>query len=400
MFCCEVPVFPPSLRREMTDDEALIQQLRDGDPYALEVIYKLYSRRLYAVARRIMRDSQAAEEVLQDAFFQLWQKASEFDPLRGSLIGWLLTMTRHRAISRIRSSESRSESNGSYHLVPFVQSGVIQQTALEHQIARELISMALSELPQPQREAVELAYFDGFTCDEIAERVNAPVGTVKTRLRSAMQFFRKKLPEPTAVESAQPKNRTVQLCDILITSELSTRACRKRDPLDETRAIRKLASVASSNPHEIIDALLAAGVELCRAGTAGVSLLETAPGGEQVFRWTHLAGLLAEHTGQTTPRNFSPCGVTLDCDSPQLFTYPARYFQYFNRITTPLVEGLVIPFHIENKTEGTIWICSHDVDTRFDSEDARIMTVLAEFTGCILHLLRTVTASDPTDLPN
>ena len=73
-------------------------------------------------------------------------------------------------------------------------------------------------------------------------------------------------------------------------------------------------------------------------------MLETNPGGGQVFRWTNLAGKLEKYTGGTTPRGFSPCGVTMDRDSPQLFSYPGRYFQYFNEVATPIVEGLVVPF--------------------------------------------------------
>ena len=99
--------------------------------------------------------------------------------------------------------------------------------------------------------------------------------------------------------------------------------------------------------------------------------------------------ILAKYVDGTTPRNFSPCGVTLDFNSPQLFEYPARYFDYFKDVDVPIVEGLVIPLHV-GKTEGTIWIVSHDESVRFDSEDARIMTSIAEFAGCALHLIRSL----------
>ncbi len=135
-------------------------------------------------------------------------------------------------------------------------------------------------------------------------------------------------------------------------------------------------------------------LDLCHAGTGGLSLLETNSAAEQVFRWTNLSGTLAKYVGGTTPRNFSPCGVTLDLNGPQLFRYPARYFDYFKNVEVPIVEGLVIPFHVGGKTEGTVWIVSHEEGLGFDSEDVRIMTSIAEFAGCALHLDRCLRADD------
>ncbi|MEQ1472436.1 MAG: GAF domain-containing sensor histidine kinase [Candidatus Acidiferrum sp.] len=142
----------------------------------------------------------------------------------------------------------------------------------------------------------------------------------------------------------------------------------------------------ANSPDKLINALLLTALDLCCAGTAGLSMLETLPSGEQVFRWTHLAGELSNHVGGSTPRNFSPCGVTLDLNAPQLFDHPARRFEYLNNAGVEIVEGLVIPIHVGDQNPGTIWILSHDDECKFDAEDVRVMTGLAEFTAGALRV--------------
>lgn len=167
----------------------------------------------------------------------------------------------------------------------------------------------------------------------------------------------------------------MRLEDILITDELSGPSKRLPNYQKEVETLYKLATVNNS-PDELVNALLQAAIDLCCAGTAGLSLLET----PELFRWTNLRGRLANLVGGSTPRNFSPCGICLDRNSPQLFAWPARYFEYLNDAVVPIVEGMVIPVHIGEEALGTIWILSHEEDVHFDSEDARIMTGLAEFT--------------------
>ena len=188
--------------------------------------------------------------------------------------------------------------------------------------------------------------------------------------------------------------RAVCLEDVLITPELSRRPSRAPDLNAENEAFfriaRRLATHAS--PNDILQTLVDAAVDLCGAGTAGLSLLETPEdGGEPVFRWTHMAGALAKAVGESTPRGFSPCGVTLDRGAPQLFREPGRYFEYLAAAPSPIVEGLVIPLASSGEADatalGTIWIVSHDPASRpFDWEDARIMTSLASFTSIALQI--------------
>jgi signal transduction histidine kinase len=177
-----------------------------------------------------------------------------------------------------------------------------------------------------------------------------------------------------------------RLEDILITDKLKSRRRRKANSHYENVAVYALARVMATAPDELVDTLLRMALELCSAGTAGLSLLETTPEGEQVFRWTNLAGTLSQYVGGSTPRDFSPCGTTLDRNAPQLFAYPSHRFQYLDKVEIPIVEALVIPIYIGNERPGTIWIVSHDGEVKFDSEDVRIMTGLAEFTSCGLRL--------------
>jgi signal transduction histidine kinase len=193
-----------------------------------------------------------------------------------------------------------------------------------------------------------------------------------------------RLPQPSALTTGEPAS----LEDILITHKLKSRRRRKPNSHAENAALHVLARVMTTSPDELIDNLLRLALDLCTAGTAGLSVLETPEQGEPVFRWTNLAGALSKHLGGNAPRNFSPCGVTLDRNAPQLFIYPGRRFQYFNGLDFTIVEALVIPVYLGSETPATIWIASHDEEIKFDSEDVRIMSGLADFTACALQITR------------
>jgi signal transduction histidine kinase len=179
------------------------------------------------------------------------------------------------------------------------------------------------------------------------------------------------------------------LADVLITEELFTRSQRQPRFEAESKALRTLARVAANSPEKLLDTLLQLAVELCHADSAGLSLLETNPAGDRIFRWTNLAGVLRDHVGGFTPREFSPCGVCLDHGYAQLFSYPERHFYYLNIPNVPFVEALVVPL-VEKTPLGTIWIVSHNPAGRFDAEDVRIMNSLAEFTSSALEMTRLV----------
>jgi len=158
------------------------------DESALAELYDRYGSLVYGVALRVLRDVSAAEEVLQDIFHRLWNVAGRFDPARGSLPAWLAVTARHRAIDRLRQREpaTDSETAAAEISLPF---------DLEEQVFRghmlERIRAALARMPESQRKLVELAYFEGLTHTELAERTGEPLGTIKGRLRAAVASLRK-----------------------------------------------------------------------------------------------------------------------------------------------------------------------------------------------------------------
>lgn len=171
-------------------DAALVARVVQRDESALAALYDRYSGMLSPVLNRILRDSQAAEEILQDIFYQLWRSATQFDASRGSLPGWLLVIGRNRAISRLRRHNPASGEE-------LLENTVVLPTNLESAIAQQQlvgkVRGAMDSLPKEQRAAVELAYFEGLTHSEIAERTGDPLGTVKTRLRSAVETLKRNL---------------------------------------------------------------------------------------------------------------------------------------------------------------------------------------------------------------
>lgn len=174
-----------------TPDSALIAKMIAGDESALSALYDRYSPLLFGMLMRVLNDRQAAEEVLQDLFLQLWRNAGQFDASRGSLPAWLMVIGRNRAISRLRGRRDREvleEEEGDF-AGTFVSPQNIEDEAARAEMART-VSAALEKLPTEQRQAVELAYFEGMTQTEIAAKTGAPLGTVKTRVRTAMQALR------------------------------------------------------------------------------------------------------------------------------------------------------------------------------------------------------------------
>jgi len=170
-------------------DQALLRRVAAGDESALASLYDRYAGVIYSVTNRILRDTGAAEEVVQDIFYQLWRSASQFDLARGSLPGWLLVIARNRAIDRLRG---RSRKLLEETMEPVATALALDTSAAQAE-AMAKVRAALGSLPANQREALELAYFEGLTHTEIADRTGEPLGTIKTRLRTAVQSLKKAL---------------------------------------------------------------------------------------------------------------------------------------------------------------------------------------------------------------
>ncbi|WP_375468707.1 ATP-binding protein [uncultured Nostoc sp.] len=178
-----------------------------------------------------------------------------------------------------------------------------------------------------------------------------------------------------------------QICldDILITKELSSRVPRTTDLKEENDALHTLAQQLVEQPQILLKKLVKITTKLCRAESAGVSLLEVTPGGEDICRWYTLAGMLEVYEQTATLYTCSYCGICLERQTPLLFSYPERYFTYLQELKPTIVECLVVPLLIANQALGTIWIVSHDQHRQFDGEDLRLMKSLANFTAAALY---------------
>jgi RNA polymerase sigma-70 factor (ECF subfamily) len=164
--------------------------LRARDPAALERLYRQHGGLVHGLALRILQDGAEAEEVTQDVFLYVWQHAERFDPARGSLASWLVTLARSRGIDRLRSRGSRERRReGLKREVDADLAAHEPADPLQHALAAERrtrVRRALALLPPEQRSALEIAYFEGLSHSEIAARLQAPLGTVKTRIRQGM----------------------------------------------------------------------------------------------------------------------------------------------------------------------------------------------------------------------
>jgi len=178
------------------EDAALVRAMADGDDRALGALYDRWQGIVHGVVARILRQPNDIEDIVEETFWQAWRQASRFDPARGAVQTWLLTIARSRALDRARAVRRRRESpiEGDDGEV------VVQQVApddpgLDTEAAerRRIVTAALTQLPVEQREALELGYYGGLSQSEIAERTGQPLGTVKTRMRLAMQKLRSQL---------------------------------------------------------------------------------------------------------------------------------------------------------------------------------------------------------------
>ncbi len=164
----------------------LLRRSGRGDEAAFARLYDATASRVFGLALRVVRDRAQAEEVAQESFLEIWRTAARFDPDRGSPLAWLLTITHRKAVDRVRSAESSSRRESTYHdqnhAVEHDSTAEAAQASLE---ARRVRS-ALAHLTEVQREAVSLAFLGGYTHTEVATMLDLPVGTAKTRIRDGL----------------------------------------------------------------------------------------------------------------------------------------------------------------------------------------------------------------------
>jgi RNA polymerase sigma factor (sigma-70 family) len=181
-------------------DEAVVAMLARSDESALAELYDRFGRLAYGLALRVLRDEKLAEDAVQEAFLAAWRNADRFMPERGRAGTWLLTLVHRRAVDLVRREDRRRAEPLREGFEPAAAESAEDDAWLR--IERERVQLALKRLPDQQREALELAYYGGFTQSELAERLGEPVGTIKSRMFTGLARLREVLAEPRPGETA------------------------------------------------------------------------------------------------------------------------------------------------------------------------------------------------------
>lgn len=180
---------------DLSDEFKLVERLRARDQAALDTLYERYSSIVYAIALRIIGQPADAEDVVVDSFWQVWQQAENYDVSRGQLRSWIVTIARSRALDRLRmlrrSPLADAEEVNVAGREMMADDNPEQAAWLSQKSA--LVRAAMASLPREQRQALELAYYQGFSQSEVAERLGEPLGTIKTRIRLGMMKLREQL---------------------------------------------------------------------------------------------------------------------------------------------------------------------------------------------------------------
>jgi PAS domain-containing protein len=219
-----------------------------------------------------------------------------------------------------------------------------------------------------------------------------------------MSGLQSQWPRRRAVHSDCPRQATIgdqdvralrpdaDVVSMTSTDQLGQRPSRSPDYEAENRGLVALTQQLAASPEGILQKLADTALDLCRAGSAGLSLLED-DDQRRNFHWRAIAGAWAPHRGGGTPREFGPCGIVLDRNAAQLVSHPERDFPYFAAVTPGVEDGVLIPFYIAGEAVGTIWVVAHDVTRRFDAEDLRVMTNLGTFAASAYQTLMTLEAT-------
>ena len=178
---------------ESLDDHQLIQRVSQVDKDALEALYVRYQTPVYSLAMFMLKQPALAEEATQDIFLNIWLKASSFNSERGQPKSWIMSVAHHKIVDVIRSRRRAivNTDPADYETLDLLPAGgASTETLVEQSLERERIMRALETIPEPQRKVIMLAYFEGYSQSEMAEKLDQPLGTIKTRVRLAMQKLR------------------------------------------------------------------------------------------------------------------------------------------------------------------------------------------------------------------
>ncbi|WP_125611669.1 ECF RNA polymerase sigma factor SigK [Specibacter cremeus] len=173
--------------------EDLVRLVALGDEAAFGALYDALAPRVFGLVRRVVRDPAQSEEVTQEIFVEVWRQAARFDTDRGRAVSWILVMAHRRAVDRVRASQAQADRDLRQGVKEYRDSYDDVADTVEASLEAERVRRALETLTAPQREAIRLAYYGGYTHREVAEILKIPVGTVKTRIRDGMIRLRDKL---------------------------------------------------------------------------------------------------------------------------------------------------------------------------------------------------------------
>ena len=196
---------PARRPEDASGDADVLRRIRAGDPTAVDELYARFRRPAFALARRILADDALAEDVLQEVFLSVWRDPAAYDRGRGSVAGWLLTVVHHKAVDAVRREESQrrrqARAQAELALSEPVAGRDVDEEAWTGLVAGR-VRTALGGLSTPQREALTLAYFGGYTQREVAALTGAPLGTVKTRMLAGMRRLKQELGDPESSSGA------------------------------------------------------------------------------------------------------------------------------------------------------------------------------------------------------
>jgi RNA polymerase sigma-70 factor (ECF subfamily) len=188
-------------------DAGILRRIVERDPQGVELLYERYSGIAFALAYRLLGERGAAEDVVQEAFLNVWRQGATYDTRRGAVRTWLLTIVHHRAVDRMRSARSKSGADTVIDDALPLPAKEDTWTEVVQGLEHERVRQAMATLPPEQRQVVDLAYYGGFTQTEIAQRVGIPLGTVKGRMRLALDKLRDLLRAPDAVDDGMERAR-------------------------------------------------------------------------------------------------------------------------------------------------------------------------------------------------
>jgi len=186
-------------------DEALVALVARGDEFALAELYDRIGRTAYGLALRVLRDDRLAEDAVQEAFLGLWRTAAGFSAERGKASTWILTLVHRRAVDLVRREERRRADSFDESTSHEQAGGPSAEDAAWLQFERARVQDALKQLPDAQREAIELAYYGGFSQSELAERLGQPLGTIKSRMFAGLARLRELLDDGATEGSWNPE---------------------------------------------------------------------------------------------------------------------------------------------------------------------------------------------------